>query len=203
MIRFLDQPEETALIDAARFKAELNIVGTDAARDALIDGHILAATGTINKACGRVSFGAATAEETFFHARAGRPLWLTHWPVTVISSVTEAGEPVAAEDYEIDADRKLWRLMDGQRASWSCGRVVVTYEGGYELPDECPPDLAGVCLELATASWSARGRDPMIKAEDVPGIGKIEYWVGAVAGLQGDMSERSSGVLLNYQNFAF
>lgn len=203
MIRFTVDATATALIDAARFKAENDLDVADTSLDAQIDKHIAGATGAINKICGRAHFGKATAEETIFGVRPGKSLWLSHWPVLTIASVVECGEMLSADAFELDVSRKLWRLDNGNRVSWSPDRVVVTYEGGYALPAACPDDLASVCIELTTASWSSRGRDLMLKSEDVPGVAKLEYWVGAVSGLSGGMSELSAGTLINYQNFAF
>lgn len=200
MIRFTSEVDDTALIDVARFNAENDIEGEDETRDELAAKHIAGASLAIAASCGRIHFAQATAEETFDIGGPIGKLWLSHWPVLSIASVTEDGAALTPGDYELDGGRKLWRMRDGRRSHWSGCRIVVTYLGGYVLPEDCPDDLAGVCLEMVGASWSARGRDPKIKAEEIPGVQKFEYWVGA---LDGVVSEASAGVLGNYRNFAF
>jgi hypothetical protein len=93
----------------------------------------------------------------------------------------------------------LYRL-DGadRRMAWSAAKIVVTYTGGYDLPGDCPADLAGACRRAVKARFMSRLRDPLLKVRDVPGVIEEEYWVGPASGDPDGLSPDVSGVLTFY-----
>jgi hypothetical protein len=204
VLTFTTAPTETDLISLATVKAELGI--TDGAQDTTLSRYIAESSALIAKVCARGqggSFGKATVVETFrLRASQRRPLWLSHWPVTSITSIVADDETLTATDYELEDGRKLWRLDgDDVRTYWSPVKTVITYVGGYSLPNGCPNDLAAQCLELVKLKYSAKGRDPLLKVDDVPGVGRQEFWVGSLSddGIPPDVS----AALSNYTNFSF
>lgn len=192
------------LITAARLKSELGI--RDASRDGELDAVIDAVSRGFATACGREpvnGFGRVTAAETFrFGAALSSPLWLRQWPVTAIVSVVENGVTLTGADYTLENGRKLRRLDGADNViAWPQGKITVTYEGGYALPEGCPADLALAAAAAATQAWYGRGRDGAIRSESIPGVIEQSYWSQGVAE-GGDSRAQIQSVLGNYRNWS-
>jgi len=134
------------LISLADFKAELGITTTT--EDAANSSRITRASKLIAEECGR-RFAMSDAQETFIferleRARPRQALALRLYPIIQIFSVTIDGVEVDETEYDFDQDSGLIWLVDG---CWH-GRVVVTYSGGYDLPDGAPGALQQACVEL-------------------------------------------------------
>ncbi len=184
-------PERVALTTLDRVKAELDI--TTDAKDDLLRAKILEASSDIEAQCRR-SFAMAGYTDRFWGGD-GCLEYLNLWqyPIPSIASVTVDDVLVSSGEYRLDgATGVLYRLdASGYAREWSwCKDVVVVYSGGYELPGAETPNLPAVlqaaCIELMTQYWTARGRDPSVRAEDVVGLGSVTYWVGAV-GADGEL----------------
>ncbi len=202
MISFPTPATETKLISLAEIKQDLGII--DTASDVKLGDLIKAATTRIQNICGRVNFGSATVLETIYD-RPGhcRPIWLKHWLVTAINSVSEGGTVLSAAEYQIEDGRKLWRMNGSHRISWGYGPVVVNYAGGYNLPTSCPDDLKRICANLIREVWFSLQRDPLVKSEEIPGVMSQSYWIGDIAGRSGGLSDSDYAVLANYTNHSF
>lgn len=97
-------------------------------------------------------------------------------PITSITSVVEDGATVATTDYEMDAASGLLRrLCSDYPAWWSASKITVVYVAGWST---VPENLRSAAMKLATALNSETGRDPSLKAVDIPGVISREYWVG-------------------------
>lgn len=178
-------PERLALTTLDRIKAELGI-DTDA-HDELLAAKILEASSDIEAQCRRSFALAGYTERVWGGDACTEYLVLRQYPVASITSVTVDDVAIDASEYRLDPETgMLYRLDVGGRPCWWswCKDVVIVYSGGYELPGTENPTLPAVlqaaCIELMTQYWTARGRDPSIRSEDIPGIGTISYWVGAV-----------------------
>lgn len=181
-------PTVTRLTTLDRIKAELNITGT--ANDVLLGAKLDEATSDIEAHLGGTLSRAAVSETMW--AALGENSWteyltLERWPVASIASVTVDGVVLDSTLYRLDPDTGLLYRLDpaGFPCIWIwCKAIVVAYSGGYLLPGESgrnlPRVLEAACVDLMLAYWTNRGRDPLIKTEDVPGLGRVEYWVGAV-----------------------
>lgn len=184
-------PERVALTTLDRVKLELDI-STDA-NDTLLTTKINEASSDIEAHVSR-SFAYAGMTERFW----GDPnyadyLILNRWPVGAITSVTVDDELVDSDEYRLDETTgQLYRLdASGYPCQWFwCKDVVIVYTGGYELPGADNPTLPAAieaaAVELVTSYWTERGRDPRVRSEEIPGIGSVSYWVGAV-GAAGDL----------------
>lgn len=149
---------ETDLVTLAALKLEL---GTADSEDEANEARITRQSELIAERCDRI-FGQASAIETFeFDAneitRPGQALSLSLYPNVEIESITMGGSEVT--EYSMDADRgRIW--LSG--ASWS-GTVVVTYSGGYDLPEGAPGGLQAACIEAVRARVESLSRDPSIR----------------------------------------
>jgi hypothetical protein len=140
--------------------------------DAQLQAEITAASRIIATQCDRV-FAMETVAQTFV-MRSGETitaLVLDRVPIAQISEVNDCGQILSPDDYEIDTTKGiLWRTQwpqwgFGVGSWWGNRRIVVTYSGGYELPDEAPPDLALACQILIKEQRFARVRgDPTIRS---------------------------------------
>lgn len=178
-------PAATRLTTVERVKLELSMSGSE--NDALIGAKIDEATSDI-EAHVRRTLNRATLTETFWGARCGAEfLILDRMAVASIASVTVDDVAVDASEYRLDAEAAvLYRLdANGYPCVWTwCKSIIVVYAAGYLLPGEIgrnlPPSLEGAAIDLVQSYWLSRGRDSLIRSEDVPGLGSVQYWVGAV-----------------------
>lgn len=117
-----------------------------------------------------------TLTEVFRPECAVDQLILARRPLGMITSVVEDLVTVETTDYEMDASLGLLhRLSDDYRAWWSASKITVVYTAGWST---VPENLRSAAMKLATALYSETGRDPSLKAIDIPGVISREYWVG-------------------------
>ena len=169
-----------------RIKAELGIV--DRKSDSLLRPWIREASGLIETKTNRV-FAQETVSEMFRLRRHQRrdAIKLARYPVTTIASVTDIdGTVLAATSYEADLSTgMIWRLSgdaspNDRRIWWDSGKITVAYTAGYVLMDSLPFPLEQACLTLLKHRWAAKDRDPMVTSEEVAGIERSTFWIGAV-----------------------
>ena len=192
-----------ALVSLARVKRELGI--TTSGDDDVLADKIAEASAAIVAHCrvaadqrGRRTFAeegcsvAFDADEMMPFDREIAPLILP-WriPVITIASVVENGVTLVPADYQLEPMAALiWRMSAGMRTNWVNSTVVVTYTAGWDLTGpELPSDIAGATLSLVKASWFGRLRDPLIKSEDIPGVGSTQWWVGSTGGDAGSLPQ--------------
>lgn len=168
----------TRLLTLASVKEDLDVTG--AANDTQITRFIDEATKTLARRSDRDVWGSERVEETWRLDGCLSSLILTRRPVSTIHSVTVDGDALSVADFELDG-RLLYRL-DGSdsRMAWSGLKTVVNYTAGYALEAAAPADLAAACRTLVALKWFASDRDPALKAEEVPGVLRQDYWVGDV-----------------------
>lgn len=180
-------PDETRLTTLERVKVELSVTGEGS--DDQLRAKIDEATSDIEAHIAR-TLCRATITETFWPSGGvicAEALILSRYPVAEVVSVTVDGDAVASTEWRIDVEAGLLYRLDasGFPSFWSaCKAIVVVFEGGYRLPGEdgrdLPPAIEAAAISLLNSYWQARGRDPMVRAEDIPGLGSVQYWVGAV-----------------------
>jgi hypothetical protein len=173
------------LTTLTRLKSELGISG--ATDDALLGAKILEASSDIETHLNCVLRSEVVSETFWSFGGCPDVVVLGRYPVSAIGSVTVDGELVPSGEYRLVGEAGLlYRLDDaGYPSRWRVGReLVVQYTAGYVMPAEGSPTLPAVleaaCLELLGSYWTARGRDPLVREEQVEGIGRTVYWVGAV-----------------------
>lgn len=168
--------------------------------NALFDRYVGEASEAIAEACGRV-FAKETVSEQFRPVLPPDELMLTRWPVASITSVTEdADTPLTSSDYEVDkASGLLYRRSSDVRIAWQAEKVVVVYEAGYELPASAPLALQKAARALVRAQWLGRGRDPLVRSEEVPGVLRQDFWVGGIPGAPGGLPPDVEALIAPYR----
>jgi Phage gp6-like head-tail connector protein len=147
-----------SFLTLAEVKTFLGITTSTPAEDAQLQMMIDMASATIMRCCNRM-FAKETVRESWREVGNGR-LFLSHWPIidTDIESVTigDDAELVDPTGYELEEDSgKLSNYTDGWIAPEP---TVVTYTGGYLLPDEAPMPLKQAAMLLVRDSKLAAAR---------------------------------------------
>lgn len=63
--------------------------------------------------------------------------------------------------------------------------------------NQIPADLVSHSLEIITARWASRGRDPALVQRETPGIGTEKFWFGSEPGQDGELPPRIQAALDN------
>jgi hypothetical protein len=101
-------------------------------------------------------------------------------------------------DFTVDADRGWLIRLDtftGIAVKWEALPTTVIYQAGFPT---IPYDLVEATLRYVTLRYSARGRDPMLRAQDTQGLGRQEWWVGGPP-KSGNVPEELVGVIDRYR----
>lgn len=167
--------------------------------DDLLDDLIHRSSAVCATYCNRV-FARETVTETFWLEGKIDTLNLARFPNIAIASLIEDDAALVASDYAVDEQSgSLWRVSAGARIKWDASKIVVTYAAGYELLDDLPRDIEEACIRQSRVTWYAGGRDPLVKAEEVPGVSNVQYWVGGV-GEPGTLSPDVTALLDPHRN---
>ncbi len=171
----------TNLTTLDRVKLELGI--TDNASDVLLAAKIREATSDINARAWADPY--ETLTQTFWSVGCEEYLILRRRPNISITSITV--DDVATTYYRTDAETGQVYGLDanGYPFPWiSCKSIVAVYAAGYVMPGQTganlEPALEAAAIELVQSYWMSRGRDATIKSESAPGVGDVQYWVGAI-----------------------
>jgi hypothetical protein len=184
---------ERNLVSLDDLREQLRVRPGDVANDAWLTKVIARASMAAERYCNRI-FSQQTYTDNFLvgaTGSTGEPLILSQAPVDPASvEVTLDGAVMAAADYAVEPlAAHLWRT--GTYWSNTTG-LTVTYDAGFS---PIPADVQQAVLDLCTAENSGRGRDPMLRATESPGLGRQEYWVGGVPG--GSLLPQDIASLLN------
>jgi hypothetical protein len=194
VLEIIEESSDSAgpdLITLDDLKLALGITGNT--EDAALQSAITFQSRIIAEYCNR-RFGMAQALETFTfdpyeYLQIRQPLVLSLYPVAQISEVSTAG--ATAADWHFDPPSgRLW-LTDPQNTgfytygyppySYWPGSVMVSYSGGYDLPEGAPARLQRAVIEAVNLGRiSATTRDPTIR-EVQHGDTRISYATAAFA----------------------
>jgi hypothetical protein len=197
VVQIITAAENELLTTLVRVKRELGI--SNGASDDLLKDKIAEASSDIALAIG-FRLPREDVSETFWHDEpehlrphrrhhtpAQTTLFLTRRPEIEVSGVTIDDEPLDAASWRVDPDAGLLdRLSDGHPCAWRfCKAIVVNYAAGYVLPDKgdactLPRAVEGAVVALVSSYWASRGRDPLLRTEEIPGVISRQFWVGAV-----------------------
>lgn len=191
------------LTTLAVVKDELSV--SDGSRDAVLQRYIGGASAAVAQYCNRALVVEKVSDEFLpiqdlsyvLMAERIAPLQLSRWPVAAVVSVTENGAAlVEGVDYRVDAGAaQLTRLTGGLPCLWPGGAITVVYSAGY---DPVPPDLEDAVVRMVTKRYSAKGRDATMKAENIPGVRDVQYWI-ATGNEAGNLTPDIVDLLGNYR----
>lgn len=143
IIKVLTKADTYDLISLAELKASMGIAGTDPSQDQQLALLITRFSDLISTLCQRV-FAKEEVRETW-RCMGSRRLFFSHWPALeadVASVESPRGTILDPSAYEIEQNSGKLELFQARSEP-----VVVTYTGGYDLPEEAPPALKQV-IEL-------------------------------------------------------
>lgn len=194
------------LTTLANVKDELTIATGDTTKDATLGRYISSASAAIAQYCNRV-FPVETVKDEFWPDRetyafqlspALASLQLSRWPAITVTTLTENGNTLTdAVDYRVDKDNGSLVRLDGLAypTAWSAWPIAATYSAGYAV---IPLDVADAAIRMVKARYLAKGRDPYLKQESIPGVRDYTLWVpsGAEAG---NMTPDIEDILANYR----
>lgn len=182
MLTIASPNTDRSLLTLAEIKSAVGV--TDSSQDDALTalGHYISAV--ITRECQVPTAGAIpptlrleTVSETLrLSQEQSNPLYLSRKPVVEITSVTEDGSSLSADEYEVDANG-LYRLSSDTRMNWPTGEHTVVYSAGY---DTVPYDLKFAAIRFIQSEYTqgiTSARDPMLKREIIPGVREVEYWV--------------------------
>ena len=174
---------ERNLVTLDDLREQLRVRPGDVANDAWLTKVIARASLAAERYCNRI-FAKQTYLDTFLAGvtgMAGEPLILSQAPVDPESlEATQDGAALVASDYALEPlAGHLWRLSDPKAWVVGAGGMSVQYDAGFA---EIPADVQQAVLDLCTMESAGRGRDPMLRATESPGLGRQEFWVGGVPG---------------------
>jgi hypothetical protein len=148
IIKILTPAEDFALLSLAELKIMLGIAATDTTTDPQLQQDIDWYSATVSQITNRV-FAKEKVRETW-RDLGSRRVFLSHWPVKeedIESVESPRGTLMIGEDYELEeGSGKLSLFADRAEP------IVVTYTGGFALPDGAPDDLknaAGILIRQA------------------------------------------------------
>lgn len=183
----------------ATVKQELGIATLVTTHDAKIQNWIKQASDAISRHCNRV-FGQETVKQTIFLDRELRDLVLDRIPVDTIAEVKVDDVALATTDYLVGPqDGILNRLSSGAMSCWSCGKIEISYVGGFTLLSELPYDIERACISMVTALYMQSGRDPLAKRIEIPGVMTTDYWVGGT-GRPGELPPDVEALIAPYRS---
>ena len=110
-------------------------------------------------------------------------LQLSRWPAVSITSVVEtiAGAATTLSDgtdfiSDLESSR-LYRLdLQGRPKRWAGNPVVVNYVAGWAT---VPADVVSAVVSLVKILYFGQSRDPMVRQENIHGVGEMAFWFGA------------------------
>jgi hypothetical protein len=140
-IKVLDPAEEFDLLTIEEAKLLLGMSLTDTTHDQLLALWISMYSATVSELCNR-TFAKQTVTETWRETVHGR-LFLSQWPIddADVVSVSNGNIGLFPEEYELENQSGKLSLIDnpgGDQSTPWIAPAVVTYTGGYVLPDEAP-----------------------------------------------------------------
>jgi hypothetical protein len=191
------------LTELSDVKDELSL--KDGNSDATLKRYISSASLAAMQYCNR-TFAVETLSEQFFAdppnrmVRGGvKVLQLARWPLIAGSVVvTEDGVLLVENtDYLVDKTNGQLTHLDvsGLSVLWHPLPLTVAYQAGYATT---PVDVEDAIIKMVTRRFSAKGRDPNLKQQSIPGVIEQQWWI-ATGTESGNMSPDITDVLDNYR----
>lgn len=192
-----DADTDDDLLSLEQLKAAIGItIDTD---DEQLETLITLQSKMIADQCNRVlRFASGTETFTFRPnetTERGAPLMLRLFPVDEVQSVTVDGVELGEAEFVVDnEDGRIFRTD----ACWS-GTVVVTYSGGYSLPDQAPAGLAMACIEAVRERRFAVSRGDTAVRDTSHGDTRVSYFSASLTAAAGVLSPTVQELIRPYK----
>lgn len=186
--------------------AALDELGLDAdggTQDSQVGRMIGQVSAAINTHCNRIFVRQSYRDQFRYTCNwlgYGNPLMLSQCPIGVDEdgelalAASEDGAVIDTSEWEVNRNTgSLYRLnSSGTYATWSGSLVSVDYDAGFDL---IPDVVQAAALRWLSMRYSARGRDPLLRSEDVPGVQRFDYFQigGGSVGVPPEVTEMLSG----------
>jgi hypothetical protein len=179
--------DSRALVSLDDVREQLAIKSNDTAHDAWLTKVIARTSRQAERYCNRI-FALQAYRDTFAAVSGSGPLMSGQAPIDAVDSLAIDEAALAATDYTVDPlPGHLYRVSEPGR--WiATNAIIVDYSAGF---DPIPDDVQQAVIELCVMEYRGRGRDPMLRERDSPGLGREMYWVGGTPGgstLPGDIA---------------
>ena len=170
-------------------------IGEDEAIDETMIGRwITQASKAAANYCNRVFPIETVKDEFWLNGECLPVLQLSRYPIkagTTPTIIEDGGAALAlTTDFRVDYDAgQLLRMNgNGYTRRWTACAISVQHQAGYE---SIPEDLADAVLRMVRARWNARGRDPNLRQESIPGLRDATYWIpdGDIGNMTPDVRE--------------
>jgi len=165
IIKILEPADTFDLLSLDELKHMLGISDTDATQDQTLQELITRYSDVISTLCNRV-FAKEKVRETW-RCLGSRRVFLSHWPAAesdIESVECPRGTVMDPSTYEFEEKSGKLELFASRSEP-----IVVTYTGGYDLPDEAPPALKQACELLV------REEQAYVRAIGMSGIRSLTH----------------------------
>ena len=141
IIKILTPADTYDLLSLEELKASMGIDPVDTAQDEQLEQLITRFSDVISTLCNRV-FAKEEVRETW-RCLGSRRLFLSHWPAkeeNIESVECPRGTILDPSAYEFEEKSGKLELFESRAEP-----IVVTYTGGFDLPEDAPPALKQAC----------------------------------------------------------
>lgn len=147
----IEESPDNSLLTLYEARLVLNLVAsTNEVLDDQIEMLVKWISDEIAIACNR-QFGRETIEETFRELNVSKRLYVADYPIVGIDSLVENGVTlIEDQDFEIDSDSGTITRLGGK--IW-IEPVVVSYTGGYDLPNGAPDSLKQAAMFMTREGY--------------------------------------------------
>lgn len=166
ILKTLEPADSYDLITLEELKIKLGIPDSDLSQDAMLSQMITSYSDVVATFCNRV-FAKEKVRETWRGLDSNR-VYLSHYPIADESDIESIecprGSVMDSSGYEIELKSGKVELFSSQSQP-----IVITYTGGYELPDESPPALkevtAVIIREIKAQAYRSGGVRSLVHKE--------------------------------------
>jgi hypothetical protein len=141
VIEIIEPANSFDLLTVDEAKLLLGIPATDTSQDAQLQQQISIYSAVVAEMCNR-TFAKEKVVETWREVENGR-LFPTHYPIAStndIESITSGDTILTPDDYELEPASGKLTILPAPGGHWQ-NAAIVTYTGGFSLPDAAPLPL--------------------------------------------------------------